>query len=155
MKANNTISKIIKNILIILFLSVCLMPIFAFASSVSQVFHYEPEVVNLTGIIKIKTFPGAPNYESLEKGDDLESCPYLLLDRPIDVTRSAADKNLQTDTTTEKNLKIIQIATSSDDNWNNKYIGRHVRVTGTLYHRLTGHHHTRVLIYANHFEMVW
>jgi hypothetical protein len=29
-----------------------------------KVFHYEPEIVILTGTIKIKTFPGVQNYEN-------------------------------------------------------------------------------------------
>lgn len=117
----------------------------------NPVLHYAPEVVTLTGIMKIKTFPGAPNYESVAAGDDLERCPYLLLSHPIDVITLIEDEDQ--DAETEKNLKIIQIATGDDSNWNDKYIGKQVLVTGTLFHYFTAHHHTRVLISAKHFAM--
>lgn len=135
--------------LIVLSLIISFYTSLAFAAN--PVLHYAPEVVTLTGIMKIKTFPGAPDYESVEAGDDLERCPYLLLSHPIDVITSPEDEDH--DAETEKNLKIIQIATGDDSNWNDKYIGKQVLVTGTLFHYLTAHHRTRVLISANHFAM--
>lgn len=134
--------------IIIFYLSIYCLSAFAFAGNL--VFHYEPAVVSLTGIIKIKTFPGAPNYESIAKGDDIESGPYLLLSNPIDVIKTAKDADPNAET--EKNLKIIQIVVD-DDIWREKYIGKMVRVTGTLYHQINGHHHTRILINATRLEL--
>ena len=129
--------------LIILFLIGCFFTSGTLASN--QIFHYEPEVVTLTGVIKIKAFPGSFNFESVDAGDDLEVGPYIILNHPIDVV----DKDEP-----EKNLKIIQIATSDHSDWGNKYVGKQVRVTGTLYHAISGHNHTAVLIMAEHFEFV-
>jgi len=135
---------------IVLFLTICFFTSEVFA--VNTVLHYEPEIVTLSGVIKIKTFPGAPNYENIESGDDTESCPYLILDHPIDVIVSPKyqDPNAES----EKNLRIIQIAAGDDSDWDDKYIDNHVHVIGTLYHAITGHHHTQVLISAKHFELV-
>lgn len=127
--------------LIILLSIGCFFVLSVFASN--QIFHYEPEVVTLTGVIKIKAFPGSFNFESVEAGDDLEIGPYIILNHPIDVV----DKDEP-----EKNLKVIQIATSDHSGWDDKYVGKKVRVTGTLYHAISGHNHTAVLIMAEHFE---
>jgi hypothetical protein len=122
----------------------------------NQIVYYEPKIVTLTGMIKFKTFPGPPNYESIEAGDDAETCPYLFLDHTVDVVVPEDDANSEDEP--EKNLKVMQIAVDEEtSNWSwskNKYVGKHVRVTGTLYHSLTGHHHTRVLIDAKHFAVV-
>lgn len=134
--------------IIILFLSIFAVATFA----ANKKLFYEPKVVTLTGVIKIKTFPGAPGYESVIEGDDVETCPYLFLDHPIDVSNSNNGKRID-DADSESNVKVIQVATSEEDNWVDNFIGQHVRVTGTLFHREFGHHHTRVLIYSSHFEM--
>lgn len=130
--------------------------LFAFCNPVlakNLVLHYKPAVVTLTGIIKIKTFPGAPNYESVEAGDDIESGPYLILDHPIDIIATSKDDN-DAAAETEKNQKIIQITNGdTKDNWKDKFIGKHVRVTGSFTHAVFGHHHTNILIEANHFEI--
>jgi hypothetical protein len=44
---------------------------------------YEPSVVRLTGTIVRETFPGAPNYASVEQGDKPEVYWFLNLSRPI------------------------------------------------------------------------
>jgi hypothetical protein len=140
----------IKIKLAVLFLSLYFLTPTIFAKN--QIVSYEPKIVTLTGVIKLKTFPGSPNYESVAAGDDVETCPYLFLDHPIDAVVPKNDTNPEDQL--EKNVKIIQVASAGDDdNWNDKYVGQHVRVTGTLYHRLTGHHHTRVLINSTHFEI--
>lgn len=140
-------SKLMKVIFCIV---IYLFPHIIFAAN--QVLFYEPNIVSLSGIIKIKAFPGAPNYESVEAGDDLESGPYLILSRPIDVLASTGQRNQNTES--EKNLKIIQIVIGDETNWNEQYIDKQVLITGTLFHRLTGHHHTSVLINAEHFEVL-
>lgn len=137
-----------KHKLTLLLLTICLFNPLVFAKNL--VLHYKPKVVTLTGIVKIKTFPGAPNYERIEAGDDIESGPYLILDHPIDVVASINDAP-DTNSITEKNLQILQIISGDSDNWNNKYIGKHVRITGTLLHATWGHHHTKILIEANRF----
>jgi len=133
-----------------LLLSMCFFAPLTFAAN--SVLHYKPKIVTLTGIVKIKTFPGAPGYESVAAGDDIESGPYLILDHPIDVVVSPNDA-IDTNAETEKDLKIIQITGGDDDdNWDDKYVGKRVQITGMLFHAISGHHHTQVLIEAKHFE---
>jgi hypothetical protein len=141
-----------KFLTLLLVLCFFMTPVFA----KNQTVYYEPKIVTLIGNIKLKTFPGPPNYESIEAGDDAETCPYLFLDYPIDV--AITNNDTDPEAVAEKNVKIMQIAADEEfSNWswsNKKYVNKHVKVTGTLYHNLTAHHHTRVLIAATHFEII-
>lgn len=113
----------------------------------SKVVNYEPQIVTLTGIIKFKTYVGP-----LED----ETYPYLFLDHPIDVVPK---NDTNPEDVLEKNVKVMQIAADDEtSNWSwsheNKFIAKHVNVTGKLFHSITGHHHSRVLIEAIHFAII-
>lgn len=110
---------------------------------------YEPEVVSLIGTIETQTFPGPPNYESIATGDEIERGWYLRLEQPIDVI-PRPDSNIS-NTEPEKNVRIVQIAVGNESIWKELRDGRRGQVKGTLFHRLTGHHHARVLIHAEAF----
>jgi Domain of unknown function (DUF4431) len=101
---------------------------------------YEPEVVQLIGTINKKTFPGPPNFESVEKGDRPET--YWVLQLPDRVcTQPSADNDA------ENNVTALQlILTEKQYNLYRKFLGRRVNVTGKLSHAQTGHHHTPVLM---------
>jgi hypothetical protein len=105
---------------------------------------YEAASVEIKGRLSVKTFPGPPNYESIKAGDKAESCNYLTLSEPIDVTSDLSKPRDYRDDT-EKNLILIQLIVF-DDNLNpviRKFIKSKEVVTlrGSLTHRLTGHHH--------------
>jgi hypothetical protein len=100
----------------------------------------EPGII-LIGIIKAHTFPGRPNYESVARGDERERYWLLHLDKPICVE---ADDSFQK----EQNVSRLQLVFEGDKPYE-KYrplLDRRVAVDGELFHRHTGHHHTRVLI---------
>jgi len=109
---------------------------------------YEPSLVELKGKLEMQTFPGLPNYESIASGDEAEKGFYLELDHPIDVIGDKSDpgENAQT----ELHVKVLQLATSHDDGtWDQVHragVGAHVTIDGTLFHRLSGHNHSRVLL---------
>lgn len=109
---------------------------------------YEPNIVEIKGKLEIQTFPGLPNYESIASGDQAEKGFYVRLDHPIDVI---GDKNDSGDNAqTELQVKVLQLATSHDDGtWDQIHkagVGAHVTITGVLFHRLSGHNHSRVLL---------
>lgn len=113
----------------------------------NKIVKYEPQIVTLTGIIKFKTYAGP-----LEE----EIYPYLFLDHPIDVV---SKNNTNPEDVLEKNVKVLQIAADDEtSNWSwkheNKFITKHVNVTGKLFHSISGHHHSRVLIEAIHFAII-
>ncbi|MBI2605897.1 MAG: DUF4431 domain-containing protein [Deltaproteobacteria bacterium] len=124
----------------------------AHQSSPRQALAYEPAEVELTGTIETQTFPGPPNWESVANGDEIERGWYLRLDRQIDVGPRLDSNTANTES--EKNVRILQIAVGNDSIWKELRDGRRCKLKGTLFHRLTGHHHSRVLIHADSFVAV-
>lgn len=115
----------------------------------NETLFYEAESVELRGLFQNKTFPGPPNYESIKSGDEAESGIYISLLAPIDVTSDLSKPSEYRDDT-EKSLKLIQLIVYNDHLFplirkfrKNKTV---VTLKGKLIHRLTGHHHTPVLL---------
>lgn len=109
---------------------------------------YEPKIVELNGVLELRTYPGPPNYESVKLGDERESCYYFELINPIDVYPFPGVKSMINDVV-EENVKIIQLSLSSDKLFGRfKKIGngKKLKLRGTLFHRHTGHHHAEVLM---------
>jgi len=104
--------------------------------------NYEPDVVTLTGIIRTRSFPGPPNFESVAKGDERENVWVLRLRKPICVTPKG-------DTDGETKVIELQIVLPRGVEQAEEYSpfeDRRVTVTGTLFRAETGHHHAKVLI---------
>jgi hypothetical protein len=109
---------------------------------------YEPTVVELNGILELRTYPGPPNYESVKLGDEPEQCYYFKLVNPIDVFPVPGSNSLINDVV-EKNVKVIQLSLRNDSLFGRfKKIGsrKKIKLKGTLFHRHTGHHHAEVLM---------
>jgi hypothetical protein len=141
---------IVKRLLVSLLL-VLLLTTSAASGESPACLSYGPAVVKLTGRIRIKTFPGPPNYESVKKGDAPEEAWVLHLTRPICVK---AGKENEFDVA-ERNVTDVQMALEPEQYkvWR-KFARRTgpVVVTGTLFHSHTGHHHTDVLIDVKEIE---
>jgi len=111
--------------------------------------YYQPETVDLTGIVQVKTFPGPPNYYDIKKGDVPETCGYLILEHPIDVDLKPHVKDeFDGFDELERNVKIIQLVAHihGHKDWDFIKTGKHVRVIGKLFHSFTGHHHAKILV---------
>jgi hypothetical protein len=114
--------------------------------------HYAPEKVTLAGKLRLETFPGPPNYESISDGDAIEAGAYLILDQPIQVDLyPGAPINTEI---CESNVRVLHIASSKDIDWKMVRQQKHVVICGTLFHALTGHHHSRVLIWAEQIKEI-
>src|SRR3990172_8514693 len=80
----------------------------SYASS-RPVLTYEPAVVDLVGTLDLQTFPGPPNYESIQNDDELERHFYLKLDSPVDI--SPQDKHPAVETPEgEQNVRVMQLS---------------------------------------------
>jgi hypothetical protein len=112
-------------------------------------FYYEPQVIELTGVVKTLKFPGPPNYTSIKEGDADETGPYLVLHDPIDVLASKSNDN-----TSEKNVKLLQLVVKNKNDWVKVYDGNKVHIIGTLFQALTGHHHARVLLTVENISLL-
>ncbi len=112
-------------------------------------YYYAPETVELKGKIEHQTFPGLPNYESIATGDSPERGLYLRLDNPINVIARKTDED--SNSQDEKTIKIVQLTIVAKDPTVERVLesakkGSHFSLVGHLFHRLTGHHHARVLL---------
>lgn len=133
-----------------LILILLVLPVIAFAKK--QQVYYEPQILELTGVIKTLKFPGPPNYTSIKDGDANETGAYLLLTAPIDVV---GDPKLHNDDNMpENNVKILQLVVKKDSDWNQIKEGNKVHIMGTLFHALTAHHHVRVLLDVKNIRIV-
>ena len=119
-----------------------LLVVFSAEAAAQECFSYEANAVQLTGTISKKTFPGAPNYESIRQGDKPETYWILHLGSPICTTAGA-------DSDAESGVSDLQlILTRKQYALYRKFVERKTRVTitGKLMHAHTGHHHTPVLM---------
>ncbi len=124
----------------------------------NPVFIYEPAAVELMGILDLQTFPGPPNYESISAGDEIERHFYLRLETPAEVAPKGEHPTV-VDPERERNVRIMQLAIDAEDDalWARfRKIGKgsRVKISGTLFHRFTGHHHSRVLLNVRTMEPV-
>jgi hypothetical protein len=105
--------------------------------------------VDLIGTLDLQTFPGPPSYESIKSGDEVERYFYLRLAIPINVLPNLTRNDIQ-NAVEEKNVRTIQLSIGDDENlWEKiRRMGKgvNVKIKGNLFHRFTGHHHSRVLM---------
>lgn len=98
---------------------------------------YEPAVVTLSGTLVVQQAYGAPNYGGTPAQDTVERYYALQLDRPICV-----DTGHDTDVP-EADVRVLQLVMGMLPS---APAGAHASVTGTLFHGISGHHHTPVLL---------
>jgi Domain of unknown function (DUF4431) len=99
--------------------------------------------VQLDGVLERKTFPGPPNYESVEAGDAPETAWILKLKQTACVMEGDRNQeNIAVPAVTE-----IQLVMTPDQYREHAaQVGRHITVSGELFHSVTGHHHTEILL---------
>jgi uncharacterized protein DUF4431 len=108
---------------------------------------YEPSVIQLTGTLMHKVFPGPPNYKDLRSGDMPEVLWLLNLTAPICVDQDKAQPDLNP---SHKKIRTIQLVLPVE--FFRKYenlLGKRIIVTGTLFGAHTIHHRTPVLLTVN------
>jgi hypothetical protein len=105
---------------------------------------YDPVVVELTGELISKTFPGPPGYGENLAEDRPENVLLVKLVRPIcTVGDSASDLNSES----VSSIRTLQVGPKKIP-WGQleRFVGHKVSVKGTLFHAHTGHHRTKVLM---------
>ena len=92
--------------------------------------------IEVSGVIIKETFPGPPNYESVEVGDKPETCWFILLENSMCFAPDGEflDKEVVT-----KKIQLVQSGY--------KFIeGKKYLIKGTTFPQHTGHHHSAVLL---------
>lgn len=99
---------------------------------------YDLPNVELTGTLRIETFYGPPNFGESPKTDAKERQAILHLAKPLcTIASNAADA--------EQNQLTVTVA-PMDKLSLSQFVGKTVKVRGSLFHADNGHHHTPVLI---------
>lgn len=109
---------------------------------------FQPAIVELTGVMKRHKFAGPPNYESVKRGDALEIYWLLHLQHPISVELSDPNDRFNEPKSSVTTLQILV----KDYKTSKPLLNKRVKITGTLFSAVTGHHHTDVLIDAQKIE---
>jgi hypothetical protein len=107
-------------------------------------FSYEPAVATLEGKISRQTFAGRPNFESIQSGDEPETYWVIRLSKSVCVNKGAEGTP---DDLPEQGVSNVQLVLSEEQYaWYKDLPGRKVVVNGRLFHAISGHHHTSVLM---------
>lgn len=119
-----------------------------------QTFFYEPEEVELCGMLYEEVYPGPPEYMSVEMGDRPEEAVFLTLKEPINVD---VKKNTEVEeddiNEPEKGVRELQVV-FSDSMPSKHQMKKEIVLKGTLYHAHTAHHHRRVLMMVNSWKLM-
>lgn len=121
-------SSMVFRTLILLFLS---LQLFACPSS-------DNAKVEVIGTIKIKTFPGAPEYTSIKNGDKAETYFFIESDKKICFS---PDGKFLTSQVEVSNLQLVLKSKNIKLETGKKY-----KISGTTFPSHTGHHHSDVLL---------
>ena len=116
-----------------------------------KTFFYEPEEVELRGILYEEVYPGPPEYTSVKMGDRPEKAVFLTLKEPINVELKKNAEQEDIINTPEKGVRELQVV-FSDSRPSAHQIKQEVSLKGTLYHACTAHHHRRVLMMVNSWK---
>ncbi len=114
---------------------------------------YEPEEVELSGMLYEEIYPGPPEYTSVEMGDRPEKANFLTLKEPINVG-AKKDGEAEEDylNLPEKGVREIQVVFSKIKPLVDQ-MKKEMTLKGTLYHAHTAHHHRRVLMMVNSWKI--
>lgn len=102
---------------------------------------YEPEDVEVSGLLHKAVYPGPPEYMSIEMGDQPEEVFILTLKNPINIELKGEDNFNEP----EKGVRELQVV-FSDSMPSIPKVKEEVTLKGTLYHAHTAHHRRRVLM---------
>lgn len=109
-----------------------------------QEYYFEPNVSTVEGKLITRMYYGQPGYGE-DPENDAKEYPYILqLDKPINVKAHEGDV-MNSDTFDVKEIQVVPIG-EEDLKSIKKYLDKRIKIEGTLFSALTGHHHTEVLI---------
>jgi hypothetical protein len=113
----------------------------AIACKPGSKYYYESETYTLAGNLSEKVFYGPPGYGQDTTKDERIVTYILKLYRPIDVY---SEKKKDDPSATEKNVAEIQLVIK--ENAKVLPVNKNVSVKGKLFHGVSGHHLTAVLM---------
>jgi hypothetical protein len=111
-------------------------------------------VVTISGILHLGQFFGPPGYGEDIKKDSIESSYYLQLPSPVNEQIMQYGKFIGQlpNCSNEHFVQIVDYKPAK--NQLNKKIGKKLKLSGTLFESVTGHHRTHVLLEIKKVEAV-
>lgn len=107
-------------------------------------YYFEPSVSTIEGTLITRMYYGPPGYGE-NPDTDIQEYPFILqLDDPIDVLVQEGDLH-NSDKFEVTEIQVVPINTENIEIVE-QYINKRIKIQGTLFEALTGHHHTNVLI---------
>ena len=100
--------------------------------------------VSLEGKVWRETFPGRPNYESIEDGDEPETVWILTLDSPRCVLGVSVEDNSLFEI--GQLFRFQLVLTPSQYKQHLATLEHRAEIKGQLFQAVSGHHHTKALI---------
>jgi len=94
-----------------------------------------------------KTFPGPPNYESIQEGDEPETGFYLEVSAGLCTV--ASPDSMNNDNGAFSDVRLVQLVLDAAGYSHLRpQLGRQVTLRGTLFAHFTGHHHAPLLLWV-------
>lgn len=122
--------------------SIVLTVLFALSAPVQAKCSPDSEPITLAGRLTSRIFPSPPNYASTSKGDRPETFWVLRLPEATCVAFAARENGGSAVRT-----RIMQLILRPEQYVAQKHlVGKQVRVTGRPLERISGHHHTAILL---------
>lgn len=110
------------------------------------------ESVTLTGGLSRETFPGPPNYESIDNGDAPETVWVLTVERPQCVTAEEMESGAQYEVAKSTTRFQLGLNNPSLYETHRHLLDHPVVVTGQVFVGITGHYHTAASISTGKIE---
>ena len=111
----------------------------------SACLQYDSKSTKLSGTLLTRTYYGPPGYGESPAQDAREGAWLLLLDAPICVAASAQPE--KDNNSFERDQIVVQLAAVHIDPKKIRTMqGQRLTATGQLFHAMTGHHRTPVLL---------
>lgn len=117
------------------------------AASGSRCLSYQSKQVELIGRLVRKTYPGPPNFEDVEQGDEARAGFYLVLDKPV-CTRDDEPNNEPLSDVSEVQL----VLDDSGFKTLRPLLSKRVQMVGEIFSWHTAFHHVPLLL--NHAALV-
>jgi len=99
----------------------------------------------ISGTLVSETFPGPPEYESIEQGDAPETSLLVKLAQPVCVDADPADQTGLNSAVPQVD-EVQLILTDEQFARYRALVGKPVKVSGNLFGRISESHHTPVLL---------
>ena len=113
-------------------------------ASAAECFTYGAEIA-LRGILSRHTFAEQPNYESIANGDAAATYFFLTPKAPICVLAGNVNEG-EYPASGVRRLQLIFPLGKDGFGPLRPYLGKTIKCRGSLFHSMSGHHHSAVLI---------